>query len=320
MNEIQNKIKNNLSIFITFVNIILALGIFFQKDPLGLFSKTYTSSPKFINLEPKDIVRVAYARKENSSASKELIRIEGGWMVKSEENLQFTGDEEKINQLLKALLDSRKFTVAASGKGKFKEFGLDSEDTFVVELFQSGGTAGKFSIGNAASGGSFTHVSFNDSEDIYIVEDSLKSLFGRGADDFFINKRVPAKSFSSSDIQKLSWKPNQGKGYEFQIREGVWKDVENKAIDTKTLEPILNKVSSFFADSVLDEKNLGKLNTAKSGTLEFSLAEAGGGGTTTIEVLGIDTQDFLYGKLPGKMEIYKFPSYQWNPILEFSGK
>lgn len=317
MKELQKLIGKNLSLSITILNILLVIGVFFQKDPIGIFHKTYETSPRFIQLSPSEIVRLVYGRKENPDSTKELIRVDGGWAVKKDRGLQLSGDEERINQLLKALLESRKFTVAATGKDKFKEYGLDSEDTFLVELFHQSGSAGKFIIGTA-SGGSFTHVAFNDSEDIYIVEDSLKSLFGRGADDFFVNKRVPAKAVSSSEIRKVRWSPKIGKGYEISSGENGWVDADGKALEKGRVEPLLNKISSFFADSVLEESDVGKLIPTKAGILEFSVSEAGGGNPVSIEILGTDTQDFYFGKIPGKAEVYKFPSYQWNPVLDFS--
>ena len=181
-------LSKNRALFLILLNILLLVGVVLQKDPFHLFEKTYESSEKFYKANLSEISKIIYKRKNEDSSKKKLELQNSSWNLIISTGNSYLADEEKVSQLLKALLEARKYTIATSGKEKFSEYGLDSSDTFEVELFKGETSIGKMALGNAGGGGSFTHILWNDSEDIYIVEDSIKPLLGRGADDYFINK------------------------------------------------------------------------------------------------------------------------------------
>jgi len=313
-------LSKNRALFLILLNILLLVGVVIQKDPFHLFEKTYESSEKFYNANLSEISKIIYKRKNEESSQKKLELQNSSWKLTISNGSNYMADEEKVSQLLKALLEARKYTIATSGKEKFSEYGLDSSDTFVVELFKGETSIGKMAMGNAGGGGSFTHILWNDSEDIYIVEDSIKPLLGRGADDYFINKRITPISVNSSDILSVSFfSKTKNKNYMLQKKETKW-FLGEKAIEVNTekISGLLNKLSSLVADGVVESKDLPKLSEADSAELQFSYKDPVTSipNSITLKIMGKDTSNFYYLQKQQEPAIYKFQDYQLKTIFE----
>jgi hypothetical protein len=319
MKNIISTFNKNRALFLILINTLLLLGVVIQKDPLHLFEKTYESSEKFYKANLSEISKITYKRKNEDSSQKKIELTNSIWMLFVSNGNSYLADEEKVSQLLKALLEARKFTIATSGKEKFSDYGLDSSDTFVVELFKGETSLGKMALGNAGGGGSFTHILWNDSEDIYIVEDSIKPLLGRGADDFFINKRITPISINSSDILSVSLVSNvKNKNYILKKKDSKWflgeKELE---VGTEKISGLLNKLSSLVADGVVEAKNLPKLSEADSAELQFSYKDPVTSilNSITLKILGKDSSNIYYLQKQKEEAIYTFQDYQLKTLL-----
>ena len=319
MNKVLNKFKNNLSLYLTLINLLLLIIIFFQKDPFSLFVKTYETSEKFFDLQQSEITKIIYNRKNEDSSSKELFIENSEWIIKTRDGISTFADLEKVKQLLKALLEARKFTIAASGKDKFGDFGLENNDAIEIQVYSRDTLKGKLTLGNAGGGGAFTHVLWNDSDNIYIIEDSIKPLLGRGADDYFFNKSISPKNLTPADLTFISLKSiDSKKGYNLEKKEEKWFKPGNKEeIPQDLISPLLNKITSLIADSILTETNIPKLDSNKF-NLSYNFKEQGTGieKSITIEILGKDNSDSFYLKKSNDNLIYKIQDYQINKIIK----
>jgi hypothetical protein len=314
-----NTINKNRALFLITINSLLLLGVLLQKDPFHLFEKTYESSDKFYKANLSEISKITFKRKNEESSQKKLELQNSSWKLFVNSELSYMADEEKVSQLLKSLLEARKYTIASSGKNKFSEYGLDSTDTFVVELFKGDTSLGRMALGNAGGGGSFTHILWNDSEDIYIVEDSIKPLLGRGADDFFINKRITPISVNSSDILTVSLTSKiKNKNYMLQKKETKWYLGEKETeVSSEKITGLLNKLSSLVADGVIDSKDLPKMSEADSADLQFSYKDSisNTSQSITLKILGKDASNIYYLQKQKEPAIYKFQDYQLKTIF-----
>lgn len=310
----------NRALSLLFINLILALGILVQKDPFQLFVKTYETSEKFYKANPSEITKLTYKRKGEEGSPKTLQIQNSTWKVSNSSGTFFLAEEEKVNQLIKALLDARKYTIASSGKDKFSEYGLDSQDTFYVELFKGDSSLGVMALGNAGGGGSFTHVLWNDSEEIYVVEDSIKPLLGRGADDYFMNKRITPLNVNSSDLFSISLRSKTNKkSYSLLKKDSKWfADGSDLELPNEKISGLLNKLSSLIADSVMDRKDLPSLKDTEGIEIQFSYQEASSSmqKSITLKILGKDTTDYYYIEKEGDNLVYKFQDYQLKSILQ----
>ncbi len=310
----------NRALSLLIINLILALGILVQKDPFQLFVKTYETSERFYKANPSEITKLTYKRKGEEGYLKTLQIQNSSWKVSTSSGIFFPAEEEKVNQLIKALLDARKFTVASSGKEKFSEYGLDSQDTFYLELFKGDSSMGVMALGNAGGGGSFTHVLWNDSEDIYVVEDSIKPLLGRGADDYFINKRITPLNVNSSDFLSVSLgsKTNK-KRYSIIKKDTKWiVEGSDSEVPNEKISGVLNKLSSLIADSVIERKDLPSLKDTEGLEIQFSYKETSTSlqKSITLKILGKDSTDYYYFEKEGDILIYKIQGYQLKSILQ----
>ena len=321
MLTLLNKFKNNLSLSLTIINLILFIIVFIQKDPLSLFIKTYETSEKFFDLQQSDITKLIYGRKNEESSNKELFIENSNWNIKTKDGISIFADSEKVNQLLKALLEARKFTIAATGNDKFGDYGLNNNDAIELQIYSKDTLKGKLTLGNAGGGGAFTHVLWNDSDNIYIVEDSIKPLLGRGADDFFFNKRISPLNLSSGDLISISLKSKDSKkDYDLEKKDDKWLKLGSKEeVPLDLISPLLNKISSLIADSIITQKDIPKLESNNNYKLSFNYKEQGTGiiKSITLEILGKDNSDSFYLKKSNDNLIYKIQDYQIKKIIEF---
>ena len=313
-------LSKNRALFLILLNILLLVGVVLQKDPFHLFEKTYESSEKFYKANLSEISKIIYKRKNEDSSKKKLELQNSSWNLIISTGNSYLADEEKVSQLLKALLEARKYTIATSGKEKFSEYGLDSSDTFEVELFKGETSVGKMALGNAGGGGSFTHILWNDSEDIYIVEDSIKPLLGRGADDYFINKRITPISVNSSDILSVSFtSKTKNKNYMLQKKETKWfLGEKGTEVSSDKISGLLNKLSLLVADGVVEPKDLPKLSEADSAEVQFSYKDPVTFSpiSITLKIMGKDASNFYYLQKQQEQAIYKFQDYQLKTLFD----
>ncbi len=324
IDKIFKFINNHKAFSLTMLNLFLVILLLLQKDPLGLFYKTYDNAEAFYKLSKSDVQKIQYGRVVESNSLKELYQDNGVWKNKIS-NSSYKVDEEKLDIFLKSILNAKKFTIVTNQKDKESEYGFGGNDSFFVEIYdKTNQSKGKLWIGNLVSGGNFTYVKWNEGSEIYLVEDNLKTAIGRGALDHFINKRINPASFSSDEIIAFSLKDNldSKKNYEFIKRDSAWFMGGNEKADEEKLKPILSKITSIAPEDVLLEPvpELADLNR-----YQFSYSYKRGETATTLflEILGKDkSTNHYYFRLNNESTIYKSSEYQFKDFmqLEFNKK
>jgi hypothetical protein len=143
---------------------------------------------------------------------------------------------------------------------------------------------------------------------------------GRGADDYFINKRITPISVNSSDILSVSFlSKTKNKNYLLQKKETKWflseKGIE---VNTEKISGLLNKLSSLVADGVVESKDLPKLSEADSAELQFSYKDpiTSIPNSITLKIMGKDASNFYYLQKQQEPAIYKFQDYQLKIIFD----
>lgn len=323
MGNLVNFIFQNKAFSLTVINLFLALGIFFQKDPFGFFQKTYDTAPKFFSIKQEEISKLTLMRVETPDSLNTFTKDSGKWKLEVK-GKNFLVDEDKFNSFLKALLEARKFTVITEDESKHQEFGTKGQETFVVEVFVGDNSRGKLFIGNLASGG-FTYVRWNEGKEVYLVEENLKSPMGRGALDYFINKKMTEKTFNSEEVASIQVTniSEEKKSYLIVKRADNWEAEKPNNLKLKKDEVtgLTRSLSSLSADEVLFEDLPKDLNRQESYELVYSFQSKDKGGESVfLKILGKDKSDNYYFQKNNEPTIYKVSSYSLKSILEFDVK
>ncbi|MCX7999554.1 MAG: DUF4340 domain-containing protein [Leptospiraceae bacterium] len=319
MNQILLFISKNQAFSLTILNIILAILLFFQKDPLSLFEKTYEKAPKFVSVSQEEITKFSIQRDGVETDKMLFTKDSGKWQL-SLRNKNFLPDEEKIQTFLKTLLDARKFTVITSDENRQTEFGVKGSEAFLVELFKGESSLGKFHIGNLTSG-SFTYLRWNDGKEVYLVEDNLKSPMGRGALDYFIEKKMNSQGFTSNEVAtiKLNHLQDNKKSYSL-IKKGVDWEAETPfqgKVKKEEVDSLARSLGSLAAEEVLLEEPPTDLTERGKYEIIYSFQSEKGGETISLQILGLDKSNYFYARKNNLPTVYKFTNYAFKSIVEF---
>lgn len=323
MNQILGFINQNIAFSLTALNFILAIALFFQKDPLALFEKTYEKAPRFVKQTLEEIDKFTLEREGVQKDKMTFAKESGKWSL-SIRNKNFLPDEEKIQTFLKSITEAKKFTVITEDENKHTEFGVKGSEAFIVEIFSKGNSVGKFHIGNLASGG-FTYVRWNDGKEIYLVEDNLKTVMGRGALDYFIQKKMSSSNFTSNEIAsiKLNHLQDEKKSFSLLKKGEEWEAESPSSMKLKKeeVDSLARSLSSLSAEEVLLDEPPSDLTERNKYEIIYSFQSTEKGGETiSLQILGQDKSNYFYARKNNLPTVYKFTNYALKSIVEFEPK
>ncbi len=322
MNQILGFINQNIAFSLTTVNLVLAITLFFQKDPFSLFEKTYEKAPSFLKIALEEIDKFTLER-EGLEKDKMLFTKESGKWKLAIRNKDFLPDEEKIQTFLKSLLEAKKFTVITEDENRHTEFGVKGNEAFVVEIFNKENLVGKFHIGNLATGG-FTYIRWKDGKEVYLVEDNLKTVMGRGALDYFIQKKMSSQNFNSNEISSIKFNhlQDEKKSYSLLKKGEEWELESPTPIKLKKeeIDSLARSLASLSAEEVLLEDPPTDLTERNRYEITYSFQSEKGGETVYLQILGKDKSSYFYARKNNLSTIYKFTNYSLKSIVDFDYK
>ncbi|MDX1960774.1 MAG: DUF4340 domain-containing protein [Leptospiraceae bacterium] len=324
MEKIKHWITENIALSITSANVILLLVLFINKDPFDLLVRTYEKSPSFFKIDEQNITKILIKRQGDEISQKELLKESLGWKLQFK-GRKFIAEEDRTKQFIKAILGAKKFNIVSSSKEKSKEFGTEGIDAFEIQVYNSKESLGKLIIGNTITGGNGTNVRWNDGDDIFLVEENLKSFFGRGEDDFFINKKFTPSTVSSSNLNSVKLVSGNEVKYLLNRNGENWElSLPKKlSIAKEKLNDLLNKIISLNADEVIYEENKLPALTSINFELELKYKKETDliENTVMLKFIGKDekSKSYYLSSIPEQV-LYRLNEYQVKEILNFDLK
>ena len=319
MHSVFEKVKNftshNTALSLALTNLVLALFAILVNDPFSWFEKRYSDADPFFSVAHRNITSFKISSARSGFT---LVQTSANNWAVTENGTTVSADAEKTKDLLTTILNARKFTKVASGREKFPEFGLDLPIS--VEVFSQGQSLGILKIGSVTPRGNYTHVVFNDSEDIYQAENNLKNSLGRGEPGFFQNKKVmptiEADKFSKIEIAFAN-QPSQS--FVIERLNNKWQissPVTGMAAEDKVYS-VTNSFSSVFAEETLAtiEQTLLKTDNKLDAKITFRTEQRLV--QVTLHILG-SIGDKLVVKREGDPSYYKISSYKMNNLFQIN--
>ncbi|EMJ93165.1 DUF4340 domain-containing protein [Leptospira alstonii] len=212
--------RKEIAFTLVLTNLILGAIYFLLSDPFGFFQKTYQNADPFFPFKRNEIERIQIGRKGHEAI---LESKNGTWSLQIRE-IEARPDLEKISSFLNAILKIRKFTKISSDS---KEFGFNGEE-LKLEIQTESGEIEKLDIGISGKSDNGTFVRNPNTGEIWLVEENLNSLAGRGNENFFLSSRLIPDNVSIQEIHTILIYYSENKNATLkieQIEPGSWKPI-----------------------------------------------------------------------------------------------
>ena len=300
-------IKQNPAFSAIALNLFLLVMALIVNDPFGILKKTYAKADPFFEFNKADITSINFVSEDG--ATQRLTKQHSLWTING-----ITASQNRVNELLDGLADSRKFTVVASGPGQYNEYGFDRQMTVSVSTGDKNSKT--LYIGSVAPRGNHTHVRYGDSQDIYLVDNNLKALLGRGSEEFFINSTI-TEDFAADSISMIEIR---GK-YQFALTKenNSWKTADGSPVREEKIYPLLAGLGNIFAEQTYPSPE--KAGISKSGKLfsvKFSFSSENSG-TKTVTLTGLgQSGDSYFVQKSGDPAVYKTGKHKLDSLIDIN--
>ena len=171
------------------------------------------------------------------------------------------------NTISKMITDSKSLNISdlISKKENYKTYDLTKLKKINVKLFSKGKLLREFDIGKTAPTYSHTFVKLKNNKNVYYAKNNFRSDFDKSIDDLRDKKIIEITKGIISDIkitknnksivfiksQEMNKKKSTGTNMISTPIE-VWKNKKGKTIDKKTIDSLLDKITSLKCDKYLD--------------------------------------------------------------------
>lgn len=264
MKTIREIVNENRGLVLLSVNIILILGIFFFRDPFGIFEYDYSNSKPW--LESKEIIHsikieriqngeIIYKQKLNPAEKSSTTHLV--WNME-QEGKTYRLSSERMDSLIQNIKNLRKFTYLGEDSEKFKmnknyfHLGVETKDREV-----------SFRVGLEASKEGESYIQ-DDTGKIYLVPFSLSNSLGRQNPNFLLEKKIFPADLNWEDVITLGFKKGGRENYRLGRESLDWYKLgsENQKMEADFVRSRIQSLLSWEARSVhLNQKKDWKRTT-----------------------------------------------------------
>ncbi|MCB1158147.1 MAG: DUF4340 domain-containing protein [Leptospiraceae bacterium] len=317
MDKLKTFLFENRAFSLSLLNLVLVLFIFFVNDPFSLFVQTYEKAEPFFKVKAASIESIKIEKADEEIKLFTLQKKGSTWLVEvNSKTLLANGT--RAEALVDSLLKARKFTEVSSSKEKASEYGFNSGSIKITV-----NTNNTLHLGSVKTGSNFTHVKQNESDRIFLVEDNLKSIAGRGKFDFFLDKNLSPAGTKNEEINKIIFRQEGKKGvsYKLELSDKNWKLLLPKTgeIPSSEMTAILSRISGLEADSIeLNDDYKANLDETFKASLQYSKKkEKTGSMMLSFSILGKHKKEnHFYVQKEGSDTVYRLSEFKCKYFYE----
>ncbi|TGM04659.1 hypothetical protein EHQ76_07910 [Leptospira barantonii] len=242
--------RDETALFLILCNLFLGAIYFSVSNPFGFFQKNYQNADPFFPFKTEEVERIQIGRKGHETV---LQRIGETWSVRIRET-QARPDVKKIVSFLNSILRIRKFTKISSSSDA-SDFGLNGEE-LKLEIQSSSGEIGRLDIGVGDRASSGTFVRIPATGEVWLVEEDLNLLSGRGNETFFFSGFLLPEETSIQEIHTILIQSIGEKNLRLEIEQdspGRWRPIVVNPIlcPGEDCSEIVSKILSLKAERIL---------------------------------------------------------------------
>lgn len=245
--------REETALFLILCNLFLG-GVYLSiSNPFGFFQRTYQNADPFFPFKTNEVERIQIGRKGHETV---LEKKGETWTVQIRET-EARPDVKKILSFLNSILRIRKFTKIASTSSTAapEDFGLSGEE-LKLEIQSSSGEIGKLDIGVGDRSSNGTFVRIPETGDVWLVEENLNLLSGRGNESFFLSSSLIPENFSIQEIHTILIYSGEKKNVRLEIEQnapGRWRPIVTDPLlcPGEDCSEIVSKIFSLKAERIL---------------------------------------------------------------------
>jgi hypothetical protein len=220
--------------------------------------RTVYELPEIPAVKKTELTRIEIRTPEETI---ELKKEDGKWRLDAQ---GYRAAENKVDPMLEALA-GLELTAMVSESENYTRYQLADEQRITVRAWAGQELARSIAIGKKAPSHRHTFVKLPDDPKVYHARENFRSRFDQSLDTL---RDKTVLSFAAGDIQSVeihregsemkiarvqekpeaavspSDAPSEGKPAEAEEKEPVWKDAEDKAVDSEEMEQLLGSLSS----------------------------------------------------------------------------
>ncbi len=253
--------KTKQLLILAAIFVVLAIVVLRFENPFGQSEyekKIETAIPLFPNFNKEQVVNIEITAAGETTA---LLKQDGAWIVTSMDN--YPADSEGISELLSKVAEFKNTQLVSNNPEKQAEFEVDSTGVEAKLMDGNGTLLAHLFVGKTTPGFLSSYVRAADSNDVYVAQGYLQSVFNKGDRTwkdrtiFDFNKGIVTQLNISSPEETVELRLDA---------DGTW----------QMLKPVASAVKQDEVDSVL---------TTLSGLDTDDFAEA----TDDLGAYGLDT-------------------------------
>ena len=296
------------------VFVVLAIVVLVLENPFGKSAydkKIETATPLFPNFDKEQVTKIEIiATGETTTLSKQ----ESAWGVASMDN--YPADSEGVAELLTKVGEVKNTQRVSSNPEKQAEFEVDSTGVEAKLMDVNDKVLAHLFVGKITPGFLSSYVRAADSDDVYVAQGNLQSVFNKGTRTwkdrsiFDFNKGIVTELNISSPEETVELRLDA---------DGTWQMLKPEASTANTTE-VDNLLTTFsgldtddFADAQADLAEYG-LDTPQS-----VISAALNDGTTATLYIGNEAEGKLYVKRDDSDTVFRLFTSNVDRLIKKSG-
>ncbi len=279
--------------------VVLALVVLFFENPFGQSEyekKVETAMPLFPNFDKAQVAQIEITA---SGETTRLAKQDGKWVVASLDN--YPADAEGVEELLTKVSEFKNTRLVSTNPDKRAEFEVDSTTGVEAKLMDANGAPlAHLFVGKTTPGFLSSYVRVADSNDVYVAQGYLQSVFDKGTRTwkdrtiFDFNKGIVTQLNITSPEETVALRLDA---------EGTWQMLtpEASAVKQTEVDSLLTTFSQLETDDFAEPKALSEYELASP---HSSIAATLNDGTTATLLIGKEEEGKLYVKRDDKDTLF----------------
>lgn len=271
--------------------VVLALVVLLFENPFGQSEyekKVQTAMPLFPNFDKAQVAGVEIIAAGESTT---LAKQDGKWVVTSLDS--YPADAEGVEELLTKVSEFKNTHHVSSNSDKQMEFEVESTTGVEVKLMDANDTLlAHLFVGKTTPGFLSSYVRVADTNDVYVAQGYLKSVFDKGERTW---KDRTIFDFDEDIVTQVNIASPE-ETVELRLdAEGTWQMLQPEASAVKQAEvdSLLATFSQLDTDDFAEPKELAEYELASP---HSSISATLNDGTTATLLIGKEEEDKLYVK------------------------
>ena len=282
------------------VLVVLAIVVLALENPFGKSAydkKVETATPLFPNFDKEQVAKIEIIASDGTAT---LSKQDGNWVVASIDN--YPADSEGVDELLTKVGEFKNTQRVSSNPEKQADFEVDSSGVEAKLMDATDKVLAHLFVGKTTPGFLSSYVRAADSNDVYVAQGYLQSVFNKGTRTW---KDRTIFDFNKGNVTELNISSPE-ETVELRLdANGTWQMLkpEASAVNTNEVDTLLTTFSELKTDDFSEPQD----DLAEIGldTPQSVISAVLNDGTTATLYIGTEAEGKLYVKREDKDTIFR---------------